>query len=1163
MSASGRKTGRGDLREERKQMRQGGQRIEGSARRMLLALVATVACAAISGIATGLSSAATPEENFAFGPTSAALSTPEAGRHADFETRFEFNGDLTEPLPYPGGFQPYARMRDVSVQLPPGLIGNPSAFPVCPDDVFLRQGDFQHSTISCPTDSQVGILAPGLAGSFPVPPGALHEPLYNLQAPGGDSHIVARLGFVALIYPMFIDVKVDPMRDNALTATLVNPPTLAPVTGAYTTLWGVPTDHSHDLERFTWFEVLGQPEPNPVPSGLEPTPFMSNPTSCGPTELGFAADTYERYHDYDFSRAPLADITDCASVPFEPTMSLKPTTRSPSSSSGLDVDLQIPQQGLLEPNGAASAHLKTAKVTLPQGVTLNASAADGLGSCSEEQIGLHRNERQIVDFGRNAAPVVLSLDGQSTSPLPQKAGAAAVGAALEALPNVGAGDVVVTGRPGGPWNVEFVGPLAGKDVSPIGGTHSELQQLGVKGTGGTYKLAFGGAETAPLPLEAAAAEVQAALAGLPGIGAGGVVVEGGRTRAPGAQVSSHGGPTFRIAFVGAHVGADMPQIGIASELEGGETLAEVVTLTQGGSDVMTHTAQEGGSVRFDESDPRCPESSKIASGKIVTPVLSGDLEASLYLAKQSDNPFRSLFAAYLVAEGQGVTLKTSAEIDIDPSTGQIVTTFVDNPQQPFSDLTLSFKGGNRGLLTTPDHCGTYVTQYELTPWSGQPPAVGTSEFTLDENCGPRGFAPGFHAGSSNPLAGSYASFITEVTRNSGAPGLTGVSVTMPPGLTAKLAGIPYCSDAALAAVATGPGNGAGQVASPSCPTASEVGKVVAGTGSGTPLYVNTGKVYLAGPYKGAPLSLAVVTPALAGPFDLGNVVVRVAVNLDPVTAQVHAASDPIPTTLQGVPLDVRDLRVSLNKPTFALNPTDCSEEAATGRIEGAGGITADVSDRFQVGECAALGFKPKMSLRFDGGTVRTKHPALTVVLQPRPGDANISSVSVRFPATELLDQSHLRTICTRVQFAADDCPANSIYGTVTATTPLLDQPLKGNVYLRSSNHTLPDLVLDLRGPANQPIHLEASGRNDSVHRGLRNSFEFVPDAPLTRVVLKMRGGKKGLLQNSTNICARKNTIQVRYTAHNGRAYEAHPKLQVSGCRGGKHKHKGNKGKRRG
>ncbi len=1078
-------------------------------------------------------------EDFALESSDASLSTAEAGEHADFETRWTFTKDPVESAGPEN--VPWAAMRDLVTELPPGLFGNPAAFPTCEVTKFVPSsftGNF------CPSDTQVGIIEPGASGFFA--PGQYQTPLINLEPPAGDPHIVARLGFVAVLFAEYIDIRLDPKRNDALTATLVSSPSVAAVSGSYNHFWGVPTDPIHDTERFNWLEALscGGQCGEPVETGLPPTPFMANPTSCGPAEVGTAARSYERPQGFDYAFASLADIEGCDAVPFEPTLSLKPTTRSAAASSGVDVSLQIPQDGLTDPEGRASANLKKAVVTLPEGVSLNASAVEGLGSCTQQQIGVDRLERQIVDVGGRGAPVALSFEGQSTPELPKFATAAQVQAALEGLSSVGPGDLTVSGLAGGPWTVDFGGSFAGRDVPSITGVHSEMQQIALASEGGDYTLSYEGETTSSIAFDADAAAIQAALEALPAIAPGDLEVTGGPTLGTAAWTHQ----SFHIVFGGALMGANVPAIAGNNVLTGGPAILSLSTLIEGGSTASTHTIKQGGSLDFDDEAPRCPESSKVASGEITTPVLHNPLRASVYIASQGDNPFNSLFAGYLVAQGSGVMIKVPARIDLDPRSGQIVTTFDNNPQQPFSDLELHFKGGNRGLLTTPTECGTYRSSYELTPWSGTPPVTNTSEFTLNENCGAKPFAPGFHAGSSSALAGSFSNFTTQVTRDPGSPALTGISVNLPPGVSARLAGIPSCPDSALASVPTGPGTGAAQIASPSCPAASQVGTVAAGTGSGLPFYVRTGKVYLAGPYKGAPLSLAVLTPAVAGPFDLGNVPVRVPVTLDPATAQVHAKSDPLPTMLQGVPLELRDVRVVLDRSGFALNPTDCSPEATTGTIEGAGGASASVSDRFQVGECAALGFKPKLSLNFKGGTTRGKHPALTAVLRPRPGDANISNLSVVFPKAEFLDQSHIGTVCTRVQFAADQCPAASAYGTVTATTPLLEEPLQGKVYLRSSSHELPDLVTDLRGPAGRPIRLEAVGRIDSVHGGLRSSFEFIPDAPITRVVLKMKGGRKGLLQNSRNICATTYSATANFGAHNGRAYTAQPALQAS-CRG--------------
>jgi hypothetical protein len=293
------------------------------------------------------------------------------------------------------------------------------------------------------------------------------------------------------------------------------------------------------------------------------------------------------------------------------------------------------------------------------------------------------------------------------------------------------------------------------------------------------------------------------------------------------------------------------------------------------------------------------------------------------------------------------------------------------------------------------------------------------------------------------------------------------------------------------------------------------------------------------------VSLAVVTPAVAGPFDLGNVVIRNPLYIDPVTSQVTTVSDPIPTLRHGIVLDVRDIRVSLDRPDFTAAPTNCEPMSVQARVKGEEGGNATVSNHFQVGGCSSLGFKPRLQMRLFGGTHRGAHPKFQAVLTPRPGDANIGAVSVALPHSEFLDQAHIRTICTRVQFAAKACPAGSIYGEAEAISPLLDQPLRGPVYLRSSSNPLPDLVAALRGPDDQPIEVHVAGRIDSVHGGIRSTFETVPDQPVSRFTLTMQGGKKGLLVNSRELCGSVQKATAKFTGQNGRTFQSRPVLRNS------------------
>ena len=308
-----------------------------------------------------------------------------------------------------------------------------------------------------------------------------------------------------------------------------------------------------------------------------------------------------------------------------------------------------------------------------------------------------------------------------------------------------------------------------------------------------------------------------------------------------------------------------------------------------------------------------------------------------------------------------------------------------------------------------------------------------------------------------------------------------------------------------------------------------------------------GSLYLAGPFGGAPLSVVAVTPAVAGPFDIGTVVVREALNVNPITARVEAsgaASDPIPRILEGIPLQLRDLRLAIDRPEFMRNPTSCAEEQSVAALFGAD-IPAPVQlvSRFQAASCASLQFKPRLSIKLKGGTRRAAYPALEATVRPRPGDANIKKAIVTLPASAFLAQEHIVTVCTRVQFRADQCPKGSIYGFATARTPLLDEPLRGPVYLRSSNNPLPDLVADLKGL----VDVELVGRIDSVKGAIRSNFEAVPDQPVSSFTLKMKGGGKGLITNSENLCSRRSRAVAKMTAQNGRAITLRPVVRAMGC----------------
>jgi hypothetical protein len=538
--------------------------------------------------------------------------------------------------------------------------------------------------------------------------------------------------------------------------------------------------------------------------------------------------------------------------------------------------------------------------------------------------------------------------------------------------------------------------------------------------------------------------------------------------------------------------------------------------------------------------PGCPDSSKIGTVQIKTPLLEETLTGSLYLAQQRANPFGSLLALYLAVKGPGFYLKLPGKVETDPVTGRLTVSFSDTPQLPFEDLQIALNSGPRAPLVTPRACGTYSVETEVTPWSGTAPVKGQSSFTIDQHCVAGGFSPGLNAGTANPTGGAFSPFVLQVTRNDGEEGLSKISATLPPGLLAKLAGVPLCADA--------------QAVSGSCPAASEVGTTTIGVGPGSnPLYVpEPGKsptaVYLAGPYKGAPYSLIVKVPAQAGPFDLGTVVVRNALRVDPTTTQVTAESDPLPQILEGIPITYRDVRVEINRPEFTINPTNCSQFAVASVLTSASGQTANPKAQFAATNCERLAFKPTLALQMKGQTKRAGNPALTATLKAPPGQANIAATTVILPKTVFIDQRHINGPCTRVQFNEGKCPASSVLGTAVAYSPLLDKPLEGPVYFRSNGgqRQLPDIVADLNGQ----IHVVLVGFIDSKKVGketslLRTRFASIPDAPVSKFVLRLKGGKRSLIQNSANLCKAQSKAEVEMTGQNGKTNDFEQKIAVS------------------
>jgi len=569
----------------------------------------------------------------------------------------------------------------------------------------------------------------------------------------------------------------------------------------------------------------------------------------------------------------------------------------------------------------------------------------------------------------------------------------------------------------------------------------------------------------------------------------------------------------------------------------------------------------GGTVsNFTASAPACPENSKIGSVEVETPALAGVLEGSIYLATQYQNPYGSLLAGYIVIDDPktGVIVKFPGELTLDPVTGEIAGVFKEAPQFPLSDVRLRFYGGPRGVLTTPAGCGTYTTASDLMPWSAPdsgPDATPSDSFQISSGCS-NAFGPAFSAGTVDNRAGAFSAFTTTFSRQPGEQNLAGVTLTTPPGLLGILKGVERCPE---------PQAGQG-----TCGPNSLIGHTTAAVGSGPdPFYVQGGRVFLTGPYKGAPFGLSIVVPAVAGPFNLGNVVVRAAIDVDPHTAQITVVSDPLPTILDGIPLDVRTVNVTIDRPSFMFNPTDCEALAVNGSLTSTQGATAQVSSHFQAANCANLPFHPVFSVSTQAKTSKHNGASLTVKTTfPTGPQANIHSVGVVLPKQLPARLTTIQQACPEAVFAANpaSCPAGSDIGIGTATTPILTAPATGPAYLVShGGAAFPDVDLVFQ---DEGVTLDLVGSVNIRHGITSSKFATVPDAPISSFQLSLpEGPHSGLAavlpaKAKGNMCAQKLTMPFTITGQNGAVLNQNVKIAVTGCPKPKKAHKSKKAKGR-
>ena len=561
-----------------------------------------------------------------------------------------------------------------------------------------------------------------------------------------------------------------------------------------------------------------------------------------------------------------------------------------------------------------------------------------------------------------------------------------------------------------------------------------------------------------------------------------------------------------------------------------------------------------GMAEFNTSPPGCPDASKIGTVRIKTPLLENELEGSVYLAAQEANPFGSLVAIYLVAEDpvSGVLVKLAGEGQLNESTLQVTTSFRNTPQVPFEELQLELFGGPRASVTTPALCGQYSGSGSFTPWSSASPvAVSTPAEHFEVNTGVGGggcpaslpFTPGFSAQTTNPQAGAFTGFNLELTRPDGDQALGGLTMHLPPGIAALLSSVTLCNDA--------------QAAAGACPAASEVGHATSVSGLGPePFTVTGGRVYITGPYGGAPFGLEIITPAKAGPFDLGNVIVRSKLLIDPNNASVTIVSDPLPTQLKGIPLQLKRELVTVDRPGFQFNPTSCNPTSITGVVSGAGGAQVPVGTPFQVGGCSALPFGPVLTASTAGQGSRPNGTNLNVkITSAGLGQANIAKVVLQLPKELPTRQSTIRLACPEANFNANpaSCDEGSVIGRATVHTPVLRSPLVGPAYLVSHGGAeFPDVEFVLQG---EGVKLVIDGKTN-IKSGITYSrFETAPDAPFTSFETELPAGPHSALgvyvpeSQNYNVCKTKLEMPTTIIAQTGAMIQQTTKIAPTGCSG--------------
>jgi hypothetical protein len=829
-------------------------------------------------------------------------------------------------------------VRKLQIELPPGFVGNPDAVPRCPrPDFDVRLSE--RLLPDCPPDTQVGVVTLNLGAND-----LFQAAIYNLVPPSG---LPVQFGIGISKFVGFVDGEVRPGPGGTYNVVVSSHDIQSPgPESVNATFWGDPPATSHTPLRY----LEGRSEKGlGAASDAPQKPFLRLPTSCGMTQtLSVSAVSWEDPMAVAFSGGAMTDeenepvtIEGCSKLDFSPSIKTASGTSAAESPAGLSVDVALPQNE--DVNGLSEADIKNVSVTLPEGMTVSPSAANGLEACSEEQ-------------------------------------------------------------------------------------------LGVSGS--------------------------------------------------------------------------------------------------------------GPSLLFNESPVTCPAASKIGTVEVTTPLLEHPLQGALYIAQQEANPFNSLVALYLVAEGSGVLVKRAGEVHLNQQTGQISVTFQNNPQVPLGEIKVDTFQNPRSSVMTPARCGSYSLDTSMTGWNGGF-ATPSSEkpFSITEGC-LDGFNPAFSAGTTNNQAGAFSPFSVAFSRQDGEPRIANGSVLTPPGLSAILKDVQRCPEP--------------QASNGTCGPESQIGHATVGVGPGPEPFYAPGNVFFTGPYGGSPFGLSIVARAKAGPFDLGNVVVRARINVDPHTAQIVVTPDSsgpfaIPTILKGIPLDLRVANVTIDRPGFMFNPTNCARSAVSGVITSTGGTNAAVSSPFQVEGCAKLPFKPTFTVSTQAKTSKADGASLTVKITKKSGEANLHKADLQLPIALPARLTTLQKACTEAQFNANPakCPPASVIGTAKVITPILNVPVTGPAILVShGGAAFPDVEFVLQG---EGVTLIVDGATD-IKKGITYSkFETAPDQPFSSFETRLPEGPYSVL--ATNIpatakgrlCGQNLTMPTVLVGQNGAQFKQTTKIGVSGC----------------